>query len=167
MSDVVTATVQGVEATKKAFAVAPEVFRERLNVATDLTLREIVRAAQGRVLASPAIRTRSLYNAIGFTLNKKTGRGRAGVQNLQTRLALGGRARVRFRGRIVTFKNRELVVNPRRYAHLIEFGTRRAPAEPFMRPAAQAQTEPFVARCQQAMREAERGLAANVGGRTL
>src|SRR3954471_3099512 len=89
--------VQGLREAKAAFQAVPEVFRNRLLAATETTLSEIVRAAKARVLASPSVRTRNLYNAIGYTITKTNGRGRAGIQNVTTTINVGGR-KVRVKG---------------------------------------------------------------------
>jgi hypothetical protein len=159
--------VRGLAAAKATFEQTPAVFRDRLNSATELTVREIARQAQGFLERSPSIETRSLYNAVGWSMNTRTGHGRAGVQSVVTNLGRVGRLRLRLRGAIVTTRGgKERIINPRRYAHLVEFGSRKMRAEPFMRPAAEAETQPYLDRCQAAARAAERDLS-HIGSRTL
>lgn len=127
------AHIKGLKEAKAAFQAVPEVFRERLGDATETTVREIGRGAQGRLAASPSIRTRALYNAVAWSYSRKTGRGRVGIQ----------------RG-----------TEAARRAHFIEFGTVNMDAEPFMIPAAETETQPFLSRVKAAGRDAERDLAA-------
>lgn len=156
---------------KAAFQAMPEAFRDRLNGATELTVREIVRGAQNNIARSPSIDTRSLYNAVGWSMNYKNGRGRAGIMNVQTTISnptMGGvgKSTIKVRGILILGKGGSAatrhgarLVNPRRTAHLIEFGRRGAKAEPFMRPAAAAQTQAYLDRCVAAGRLAEQDLA--------
>src|SRR3954468_19457828 len=91
------AKIQGLREAKAAFQALPEVFRNRLLAATETTLSEIVRAAKARVLSSPSVQTRNLYNAIGYSLTKSNGRGKAGIQNVTTTLQVNGR-KIRVKG---------------------------------------------------------------------
>jgi HK97 gp10 family phage protein len=131
--------VRGLNEAQAAFKKLPYIALERLNDAADLTLREIVRNAQAQLAASPSIQTRALYNSVAFKLNRRTGRGRAGV-----------------------------VASPAaRRAHFIEFGTRFMSAEPFMIPAADSQKQPHLARCKAAAgKPIEKDMAA-IGLRNL
>jgi hypothetical protein len=61
--------VLGVPETKAQVARIPDVFRERMNDATEVTAKEVARGAQARLLASPSIRTRNLYNAVAAAMN--------------------------------------------------------------------------------------------------
>lgn len=164
-SAAITASVQGQREAKAAFQAVPEVFRNRLLAATETTLSEIVRGARARVLASPSVRTRNLYNAIGYTLSKANGRGRAGIMNVTTTIQVGGR-KVRVRGIITAGRGGSASTaagaradRPARRAHFVEFGTSKMRAEPFMIPATEAQRQPHLRRCQAAGQEAERDLA--------
>jgi hypothetical protein len=134
--------VIGVPETKAQLARIPDVFRERMNDATEVTSKEIARGAQARLLSSPSIRTRHLYNAVIATMNRRTGRGKAGVSSASFTLA-GGRVDL-----------------PSKRAHFVELGTVNMPAEPFMVPAAEAQKGPYLERCNQAGKLAERDLSA-------
>lgn len=157
---------------KAAFQALPETMRTYLNDATELTVMEIVRFAKARVLASPSVRTRALYNAIGWTMNRNNGRGKAGVQSVSTTLKVNGQ-RLRVKGIVTAGKGGSAsraagarITNPRRYAHLVEFGSRRQAPEPFMVPAAQDQKAPYLDRCRRAGKQTEQSLAS-IGGRTL
>lgn len=127
-----SAHIQGLREAKAAFQAMPEILREYLNDATDLTGLEMVRHAKALILASPSIRTRALLNNVGFRLNRKTGRGRVGI----------------------------LAGPVARRAHFVEFGTRHMPAEPFMIPAAESQKGPYLDRCKKAGSLMEKGVAA-------
>ena len=134
--------IQGMRAAKAAFQALPEVVRDRLLDATATTVREIVRHAKARIEASPSIRTRQLLNHINWTVNRKNGRGKAGVTSEVTPLRL----------------------QPRQYAHFVELGTKHAPAEPFMLPAAESQKQPYLDRCRAAGKGIETDLAT-IGSR--
>ena len=82
--------IQGLREAKAAFQALEPTFRENLADATETTVREVVRAAQNRLASSPSIHTRNLYNAVGWTMNRNNGRGRAGVQNVTTSINVGG-----------------------------------------------------------------------------
>lgn len=132
------AHIQGLREAKAAFTALPLVMRTHLNDATETTLSEIKRHAQGRIQASPSIRTRALLNSIAFKLNKNNGRGRVGVTS-----------------------------GPQlKYAHFVEFGTVKMRAEPYMIPAAQSQERPFLERCLRKGKDVEKDLAA-IGLRNL
>jgi HK97 gp10 family phage protein len=138
------AKIQGLREAKAAFQAMPEVFRDRLLQATETTASETVRDARARVLASPSVKTRRLYDAITYRVTQTNGRAKVGISN-------------------VAFPDtRGFVDRPARRAHFIEFGTRRQPAEPFMLPAVEGQKPLYLQRCQAAGKEAERDLA---GGR--
>lgn len=147
--------IRGLKEAKAAFQALEPTFRERLGAATETTVREIARAAQARLLASPSIQTRNLYNAVGWSYTPTNGRGRAGIQNVTTTIRVGTR-RIRVKG-IVTAGTG--VDRPARRAHFVEFGTRHMRAEPFMVPAAESQTQPYLARVKAAGKQAEHDLA--------
>ena len=164
--------IQGLREAKAAFQALPQITREALNVATRTTVSEIARLAKGRILASPSIRTRSLYNAIGFSMNEKNGRGKAGVQNVSTTFQIAGK-RVRVKGIVKAGRGGSVlrsqgatVLRPTRYAHFIEFGSRHMPSEPFMLPAATAQKAPYLDRCIRAGKKIETDMA-HIGSRNL
>ena len=162
--------IQGMRAAKAAFQALPEVTRDRLNAATEITVREITRLAKATLAASPAIRTRSLQNAVAWTMNRKNGRGRVGVANVTTAIQVGGKT-IRVRGNLVSrtagsanLATRVKAIIPRRYAHLVEFGARHFPAEPFMWPAAEAERGPHLDRYLRAGRQIEQDLS-KIGNR--
>jgi len=159
--------VQGLREAKAAFQALPEIVREAMLEATETTLSEIVRHARARLQSSPSIRTRALYNQIGFTLNRKSGRGRAGIMAGTTTFVSAGK-RIRIKG--IYRKNADGTWNskkiqPSRYGPKVEFGTKSMSAEPFMVPAAESQEQPYLARCQAAGRTIETKMAAIGGGR--
>lgn len=167
--------VQGLRELKAAFQRLPEITRDALNDATETTVREIVRAAKARVQASPAIRTRALLNAITWKMNVKTGRGRAGVTAGSTTgffaagTGVAGELKRRsIKGVLVSRGSTAKLIRPSRYAHLVEFGARHMPAEPFMIPATESQKSAYLDRCRHAGKQIERDMAAVAGGgRTL
>ena len=174
--------VLGLAEAKAAFQQLPEIARDAYNNwATELTLREIVRDAKARVAASPSIQTRSLYTAIGWSLNAKSGQGKAGVGGGSTRVSSGsfgtvGRSVVRVKGFVIPGRNGSALtsqgarfIRPTRYAHLVEFGASHMPAEPFMVPAAKGQQHAYLGRCREAGRQIETEMAevGRVGGRFL
>jgi HK97 gp10 family phage protein len=167
-----TITIQGMREAKAAFQALPQAFRDRLNDATELTVQEIVRQAVARVIASPSVRTGALRDHIAWKMNRTNGRGRVGMALGITTLRTGG-APVRVRGIIVPGKGGSArksqgarIVNPSYYAHLVEYGTRHMPAEPFMRPSVDSQQQPYLDRCRAAGRLVEQDLA-NLGSRAL
>jgi hypothetical protein len=127
-SSVIAGHVQGLREAKAAFQALPDIVRDRMLAATETTLREIQRLARGHLVSSPSIRTRNLYNRVQWTLNRKTGFGRAGIASGS--IAKGTR-----------------MDRPSRRAHFVEFGTRKMRAEPFMIPSADAEAQPHVERC--------------------
>lgn len=159
--------IQGLREAKRAFQALPEVTREAMLSAVEMTARELARAAQERIARSPSINTRSLYNAIAWRVTKTNGRAKVGVSSTSTTFYnVSTRKRETFKGRIGARGGKQVVIRPDRYAHFIEFGTRKAPAEPFMIPAAEGQKGPFLDRCKAAGRKVEQDMA-NVGARML
>ena len=166
------AKIQGLREAKAAFQALPEVMRRGLLDATETTLSEIVRHARANLESSPSIETRNLWKYVNFTLNKNSGRGRAGVSAGSTTITVAGR-RIRVKGVVVSGKGDSALtahgarrIKPSRYAHLVERGTRHSPAEPFMLPAAKSQEKPYLDRCRHAGKKAEQELA-NIGMRHL
>lgn len=159
--------IQGLRSAKAAFQALPDIVRENMLEATTVTVQQIARIAQGRLLASPSIQTRNLYNAIAWKVTKTNGRGRVGVTSGQTILSnLATRKRVKVKGIIVAGKGGGAIDRPSRRAHFIEFGTRHHAAEPFMIPAAEGQAQPYLQRCREAGKDIERDTAA-IGLRNL
>jgi HK97 gp10 family phage protein len=158
--------VLGVPETKAQVARIPDVFRERMNDATEVTAKEVARGAQARLLASPSIRTRNLYNAVAAAMNRRTGKGKAGISAGTT--VING---IRVKGLVTAGAGGSALKsagarydNPAKRAHFVEFGTVHMKAEPFMIPAADAEKAPYLQRCNQAGKLAERDLSA---GRNL
>jgi hypothetical protein len=167
-----TETVSGLKHAKAAFQQLPDIVKDAMLGATEMTVREIARGAQARLLASPSIVTRNLYNAVGWTMNRKTGLGRAGIQNVTTTIRVGGK-NVRVKGILTAglggsaLKSQGARIDkPRRRAHFVEFGTRHSDAEPFMLPAAEAEQGHYLRRCQEAGKTIERNADA-LGARTI
>ncbi len=167
--------VAGLKSAKAAFQALPEIARDAMADATFTTASEIARIAKQRLLSNGSILTRTLYNAIGFTMNMKTGRGRAGIQNVTTRVSNDSSSKRTFRvkGRVVTTVGRSgvatsRIVRPSKYGHLVEFGGRggKMPAKPFMIPAAENQKAPYLDRCKRAGKVIEQQTAA-IGARGI
>lgn len=164
--------VQGLRALKAKFQAFPEIVREHLNIANELTVKEIKRQAQARLEASPSIRTRALYNAVDYRVTKSNGTARVGVTSGSTVLNVGG-TRVRVKGVIVSGRGGSaltsqgaMLIRPSRYAHLVEFGASHMPAEPFMLPAAESQRGAYVERVKAAKAGIVRDVS-NVGAGLL
>ena len=158
--------IQGLREAKAAFQALPVAMRGRILGATETTLSEIVRHARGRIQGNPSIRSRTLLNAIGYTLNKNNGRGRAGIQNVTTTIKVGTK-RVRVRGVVMAGSGGSALtsegarlVKPTKYGPKVEFGTRFMKAEPFMIPAAKSQEQPYLDRVMRAGKQVERELAS-------
>lgn len=162
--------VQGLREAKAAFQALPEIAREHLLGATETTVREIARQAQANLQGSPSIQTRNLYNAVAWKVTKTNGRGRVGITTGQTVFSdLATRRRIHVKGILIAGRQGGAsgrVDRPSRRAHFIEFGTRHMRAEPFMRPAAEGQVQPYLQRCRAAGSGIERDVAA-IGMRTL
>jgi HK97 gp10 family phage protein len=148
--------VQGLREAKAAFNALPRIVREQMLAATETTVREIARGAQARLESSPSIRTRALYNHVAWKVTPTNGRGRVGIATGTTTSVIAG-VKVRVKG-IQTAGGH--VIQPTRYAHLVEHGTRHMPAEPFMLPATEAQKQPYLERCRAAGKGIEKNVAA-------
>jgi len=166
-SAAIAGRVQGLRELKAAFQALPEITRDAMLGAVRLTAAETARAAKGRVLSSPSVQTRSLFNAIAFSVNEKNGRAKVGVTaGSTTGLFAAGTGvagelkKRRIKGFIVGSGAKARLVKPSRYAHFIEFGTRKMAAEPFMMPAVESQKQPFLDRCRAAGRKIEQQTAA-------
>lgn len=158
--------IAGLRAAKAAFQALPEIVRDAMLDAVRTTASEIARNAQARLLASPSIDTRALYNSVAWSVTKTNGRGRVGVTAGSSRVSSGGRTR-RIKGVLIAGKGGSALTSqgaklkrPTTYAHLVEFGSRSMPAEPFMKPAAKAEESAFVSRCQSAGKGIEKNVAA-------
>lgn len=157
--------IQGLREAKRAFQALPAATRDAMLGAVETTASEMARDARARLQRAPSIRTRSLYNAIAYRVTKTNGRAKVGVTPTSTTVhMIGSREKRKFKGRIFHINGRQQLVRPDRYAHYVEFGTRKQPAEPFMMPAAEGQKGPFLSRCKAAGKHIEQNVAA-VGAR--
>ena len=164
--------VTGLREAKAAFMRLPEVARDNMNGAVETTVREIARGAKARLLASPSIVTRNLYNHVRWSVTKTNGRGKVGISAGSTTITVGGRS-VKVKGIITAGTGGSALKSmgarkdsPARRAHFIEFGKHdkhEAKAEPFMIPSAEAQRAPYLARCRQAGKGIERDLRSGGG----
>lgn len=143
-----------VNALKRAFKTVPDEIRGRAADATEATVYAVERRAQQNV----RVDTGTLRSHIGSAFSKRTGFGRVGIKS--GRVALAGRG-----GSARTSQGARLL-EPKKYAHLVEFGTSTVSAQPFMLPAAEAERVPYGARMRQAGQAAERALT-NIGARYL
>lgn len=146
--------IQGMREAKAAFQALPEIVRDQLAHATFTTISEIKRLAKARILASPSVRTRALYNSIEFSMNYNNGRGRVGVTTGSTTglfaagTGVAGELKRRtIKGIVIGSGASARLIKPSRYAHFLEFGTHKMPAEPFMIPAADNQKSAYLDRC--------------------
>lgn len=165
-SDALNAKIRGLSQAKAAFQALPAIVRERMLEATETTVREIARQAQAKLLSNPSVRTRALHDHIKWQVTKTNGRGRVGVATGTTTIRIGN-ARRRIKGIVIPGKDGSAatsagakVIQPTRYAHLVEFGAEHMPAEPFMIPAAEAEVQPFLQRCVRAGKDIEKDTAA-------
>jgi HK97 gp10 family phage protein len=144
--------VKGLIAARKAFkALAPEM-QAQLSEATERT----VWAVQRRATTNVAIDTGTLRDHIEGRFSARSGFGRVGVKD--GRVAIAGKG-----GSALTSQGAR-VLEARRYAHMVEFGTSDTAAQPFMMPAAEAERGAYAQRLREAGKRAERNLA---GGRFL
>jgi hypothetical protein len=168
--------LEGLAEAKAAFQRLPDVTRDKLTDAVDVTAQEIVRNAKARIQSSPSIVTGTLLNHIGYSLNRKTGIARIGVIRGTTVVMVNG-VRKRIRGVVLPGKGGSAlasqgakVLTPTKYAHLVEFGHARgaghaaAAPEPFLLPSAEAERPYFLERCRQAGRQIENAMTG--GGLT-
>lgn len=162
------AYVEGMREAKAKFqALPPFMQQQRINV-NSATAAAVVLGAKQRLLASPAIRTRNLFNHVTWKINTSSGIAVAGVSSGSTVVNArpGVRKNVRVKGIVIAGRGGSAqtsmgarIDRPSRRAHLIEFGWAKAPAEPFMIPSADAQKEPHLQRWRAAGRQLEREMA--------
>jgi HK97 gp10 family phage protein len=153
--------VRGLRDAKAAFQALPQIVRDNLGHATEVTVREIARGAQARLASSPSIVTRNLYNHVGWSYTKTNGRGRAGISAGSTTVSnIAAKRTFKVKGVVMSRGGRTFVDRPSRRAHFVEFGTRNMPAEPFMIPAAHAEKQPYLDRCRAAGKGIEKDTAA-------
>lgn len=170
--------IEGLRSAKETFQRLPVAVRERVLDATETTTREIVRLAQAKILSSPSVQTRALHDHVQWTLRKSSGLGQAGISSGHTTITeaanfkagvIGGR-KIKIKGILMAGKGGSAstsagarLVMPSRYAHLVEFGTRKMAAEPFMTPAKEIQAPIHLARVSRAVRDGCSDVAT-VGG---
>lgn len=120
--------VKGLREAVRTFKRLPEAARLALLEPTEATARALVDRARRQLEASPSIQTRGLYDAVAYSINRKTGKARVGIARGRGRASRGANA-------------------PAQRAHYVEYGTIKMDAEPFMRPSAAAERQPYIARC--------------------
>lgn len=153
--------VVGLKQAQAAFQQYPALLQERFRDATRATVQAIKARAKMQILASPSVRTRSLYNHIDATEpSKKSGFAKVGV-TAGSSSAFIDPVSGKFWG-IQRRGGGSKVVTPSRYAHLVEFGSRHMAAEPFMLPAARAEQQPHLERIREAGKASEAD-AAKIG----
>ena len=137
-------SISGMIAARKAFQALPEATREALLSATEITAERVQFAAKQRVRR----RYGFLAKHIAKSFSKRSGFAKVGVERASETTPQGA------------------VVDPSRYAHLVEFGGVRLQAYPFMIPAAEQEKGPFLDRYKRAGKTIERNVA-NIGMRNL
>lgn len=170
----ISAYVENMREVKARFQALPPFMQEKRIEVNSATAAAVVLGAQQRLLASPSIQTRALFNHVKWRINKANGMAHAGVTSGSTSIQFAHMGqetkKVRIKGIVIAGRRGSALhargarlVRPSRYAHLVEFGTVHFAAEPFMKPAAAAQKDAYLHRWRAAMRDIARDLA-NVGG---
>jgi HK97 gp10 family phage protein len=126
--------VTGAKALKASFKALPKELRELVGSVNQTTAFAIAQSARARV----PVRHGFLKQHIDTAFSKATGFAKVGVK--KGRVAVAGRG-----GSALTSKGAK-VVSPVRYAHLVERGTVKQKAQPFMGPAARAEGPAHVQR---------------------
>lgn len=147
-------SVKSVMAARKAFQQVEPVLRAKLAAATETTVYAVERRATQNVPAD----TGTLRQHIASSFSKRTGFGKVGIKP--------GRVAIAGRGGSALTRHGARVLEPIKYAHMVEFGTSKMAAQPFMLPAAEAERSAYAQRVNGAGRDAERDLAG-IGGRFL
>lgn len=180
-NEAIAGYVRGLRELKAAFQALPQIVRDRMLAATETTVREIARGAQARLLSSPSVQTRNLYNHVAWSVTKTNGRGRVGISIGSTTVsrmaaAASGHGRlirraqgkvgknVKVRGVVQITSTGARIDYPSRRAHFIEFGTKHMKAEPFMMPAAEAEKPHALGRAMAAWKAIETDVVAIGGG---
>lgn len=141
-------------AARKAFQAVEPTLRSNIAEATETTVYAVERRATQNVAAD----TGTLRSFIGATFSKRTGFGKVGIKR--------GRVAIAGRGGSALTKHGARVLEPQKYGPLVEFGTSKMAAQPFMIPAAEAERSNYASRINQAGRRAEQALSG-IGGRFL
>lgn len=169
----ISAYITGMREAKAKFKALPVFMQEKRLSVNAATVAAVALGARQRLLASPSIQTRSLLNHVQWKITKTNGQALAGVTSgstvQQVTVRVGNAAvlkKIRSKGIIIAGRGGSAltsqgakIIKPSRYAHLVEFGMSKAPAEPFMIPATNAQKEPHLQRWRAAGRELEREMA--------
>lgn len=134
----------------KSFAQFPEELKEGLADAALNTAEAVVSSARSRVpidtgALRDALATKQLRHGYAMAGVKRVNRG---LKALSKAYNKGGDAGLKKADR-----------NPVRYAHLVEFGSKRTPAKPFMMPAAEGQRKEHADRVKRAAQTVENLLA--------
>lgn len=141
-------SVKGLIEARKAFQALPENTREALLVATEETVGAVKLGAVQRVPVWLGV----LRNHIGTTFSKRSGFGKVGLVSETVTIADG--------------QGEPRTVNAAKYGPLVEHGTSRTEAQPFMLPAAESQRVAYAQRLKAAGRRLEQRYG-NGGGRLL
>jgi hypothetical protein len=165
--------VEGLREAKAKFAALPPFMQQKRIDVNSATAAAVALGAKQNLIASPSIRTRSLYNHVNWKITKTSGVALVGVTSGSTvqrmTVRVGNAAvlkNVRVKGIVIAGRGGSALtsqgarlIRPSRYAHLIEFGWSKAPAEPFMIPATARQKEPHLQRWRAAGKQLERDMA--------
>lgn len=119
--------------------------------------RIVMKAAQTNLLANGSVDTGALVASIKISTRRRSRKAPAVV-------AVGADKLVRMPTR--RGQRKPMKINPRNYAHLVEFGTEHSPAKPFMRPAIDQNGEAALVKIlEMSAKGIEREAAALAGGR--
>lgn len=141
--------VRGIIAARKAFQALPQVMRDQFNEATEDTAIALAADARQRV----PVDTGTLRDHIGHSFSKRSGFAKVGIR--PGRVAIAGAG-----GSALTSSGARLL-EPRKYARMVEFGTVKQTAQPFMLPAAEGQRVHYARRLRDAGKRGERQLASS------
>lgn len=162
------AHIQGLKEAKARFAALPPIMQQKRLDVNAATAQAVVLGAKQNLISSPSVDTRSLLDHVKWKINKNSGIATVGVSSGSTTVNVrpGVRKNVRVKGILIAGRGGSALkskgaklIRPSRYAHLVEFGTVDFEAEPFMKPATAAQTQPHLQRWRAAGRQLEREVA--------
>ena len=145
----ISGKLTGAKAWKATFAAMPQIVQDRMGDAVQLTASEMKRDAKGRV----DVETGTLRDHIDFSYSPTYCRAKIGITPGTIFIGQGNKGKVK-------------AYRASHYAHLVEFGSSRLKAHPFMTPAFTGQQGPFDARMQAAQRASIDDLA-NLGSSLL
>lgn len=152
------ATVAGLKEAQAVFRALPDTAREAyIDVAVWPTLSEVARVGRSRLVPGHGVRTGALREALGFSVNRRSGWGKVGIRTGFERF-LPGRS-----GSASTSAGAR-AIRPTRYGHLYHFRH-----DPFLVRAAEGEQAAFLARAKQAGKSLEVRMAdlAHRGGGLL